>query len=219
MDKSLEMKSMLPKDVPRSNGAAHKSPTGILACCACLFPCCYPSPWTCKRCCGSCGAKVYWCCWSLCCCFLALLLTILSFVGFYGLVILPMVAKQHPFVYDTDGNKIDAHGGQIVRHEGKFYWYGEAKKGLSADGWPVGVEQGWTNPGVTCYWSDDMIQWHNAGLVFANTSVVLAEDEPGPYVIERPKVIFNEATGLSARRGGRFSPARRQPRLWSRPAG
>jgi len=91
---------------------------------------------------------------------------------------------------------VDAHGGQIVRHEGKFYWYGEAKKGLSADGWPVGVEQGWTNPGVTCYWSDDMVQWHNAGLVFANTSVALGADEPGPYVIERPKVLYNARTNL-----------------------
>ena len=30
---------------------------------------------------------------------------------------------------DTSGNPINAHGGGILYHDGKYYWYGEYKKG------------------------------------------------------------------------------------------
>lgn len=30
---------------------------------------------------------------------------------------------------DTDGNPINAHGGGILYHNGRYYWYGEYKKG------------------------------------------------------------------------------------------
>ena len=30
---------------------------------------------------------------------------------------------------DTSGNPINAHGGGILYHNGKYYWYGEYKKG------------------------------------------------------------------------------------------
>ena len=29
--------------------------------------------------------------------------------------------------YDTDGNVINAHGGGLLFHEGRYYWYGEYK--------------------------------------------------------------------------------------------
>ena len=34
--------------------------------------------------------------------------------------------------YDTNGNRIQAHGGSILYTEGKFWWYGETKPGLRA---------------------------------------------------------------------------------------
>ena len=30
---------------------------------------------------------------------------------------------------DTSGNPINAHGGGMLYHNGKYYWYGEYKKG------------------------------------------------------------------------------------------
>ena len=30
---------------------------------------------------------------------------------------------------DTDGNPINAHGAGMLFHEGKYYWFGEYKKG------------------------------------------------------------------------------------------
>lgn len=32
--------------------------------------------------------------------------------------------------YDTDGNKIDAHGGAITDRDGTFYWVGQAAESL-----------------------------------------------------------------------------------------
>lgn len=31
--------------------------------------------------------------------------------------------------YDTDGNKIDAHGGGVVKREDTFYWVGQSASG------------------------------------------------------------------------------------------
>lgn len=33
---------------------------------------------------------------------------------------------------DTSGNPINAHGGGILYHNGKYYWYGEYKKGATS---------------------------------------------------------------------------------------
>mmetsp|Transcript_18244 Transcript_18244/g.39372 ORF Transcript_18244/g.39372 Transcript_18244/m.39372 type:complete len:281 (-) Transcript_18244:161-1003(-) len=131
---------------------------------------------------------------SVCCCICPIVCAATLICIIFFNVYLPAVARAHPPLYDVDGNKIDAHGGQMLRYDGVIYWYGERRKTLSRDGFPIGVNQGWTNDGVSCYWSMDMRSWHNAGTVFSNTSVSLPPDQPGPYVIERPKVIFNAGT-------------------------
>ena len=33
---------------------------------------------------------------------------------------------------DTDGNRIQAHGGNIIHHDGKFWWFGENKEKVSS---------------------------------------------------------------------------------------
>ena len=52
---------------------------------------------------------------------------------------------------DTDGQHINAHGGNIIRHEGTWYWYGEHRpvRGFSMDA------------GVAAYSSSDLIHWKN----------------------------------------------------------
>ncbi len=88
---------------------------------------------------------------------------------------------------DTDGNVIQAHGGCIIEHNGKYYWYGENK---GADNCPgtsrVDVI------GVSCYSSDDLVNWKYEGLALKADK----DDPKSPIhpskVAERPKVIYNE---------------------------
>lgn len=70
---------------------------------------------------------------------------------------------------DSDGQHINAHGGGILRHGDVWYWYGE-NRGQGG--------------GVRVYSSPDLSTWTNEG-------VALASDDN----VERPKVIYNAATG------------------------
>ncbi len=85
---------------------------------------------------------------------------------------------------DVDGNYINAHGGNIMLHNGTYYWYGEHRpdKGFS------------TQEGINCYSSTDLKNWKCEGIVLPVSS------EPGNVIergciMERPKVVFNEKTG------------------------
>jgi hypothetical protein len=98
---------------------------------------------------------------------------------------------------DTDGRPINAHGGGILHHEGRYYWYGEHKEGPTT--LPVS-NRSWGGTrtelvGVHCYSSADLHAWKDEGLVLR---AVL--DDPGhdlhpSKVLERPKVLFNRKTG------------------------
>lgn len=86
---------------------------------------------------------------------------------------------------DTDGVHINAHGGGILYHEGKYYWFGEHK----------GERSNAALVGVTCYSSDDLYNWKNEGIALPvmendNNSVITKG-----CTIERPKVIYNKKTG------------------------
>jgi len=86
--------------------------------------------------------------------------------------------------FDTDGDIINAHGGGILYHEGKYYWFGEHK----------GERSNAALVGITCYSSSDLYTWKNEGIALPVT-----EDPESPIVrgstIERPKVIYNAKTG------------------------
>ncbi len=104
-----------------------------------------------------------------------------------------MVHKNGEMWYDVDGNPIQAHGGCIINHKGKWYWYGEHKGQDNVPGTTrVDVI------GVSCYSSNDLVNWKYEGLA-------LAADNEDPKsmihpscVLERPKVIYNEKTGKFA---------------------
>ena len=55
---------------------------------------------------------------------------------------------------DANGNLIQAHGGSVLFHEGKFYWYGENKEHTT-------VETGLWHQGVRCYSSTDLYNWQD----------------------------------------------------------
>ena len=91
--------------------------------------------------------------------------------------------------YDDGGNAIQVHGGCIIKVGSKFFWYGE-NKGIDN----VPGERRVYAIGIPCYSSENLVDWHNEG-------IVLKADENDPEsrlyyknIIERPKVIYCEKT-------------------------
>jgi beta-xylosidase len=96
---------------------------------------------------------------------------------------------------DTDGNPINAHGGGFLFHNGKYYWFGEIKKGKT---WLV-PGQTWEcyrtiAGGVSCYSSENLTDWKFEGVALAPNTSDSASDIHTSKVIERPKVVYNEKT-------------------------
>jgi len=120
---------------------------------------------------------------------LAVTMLVLTFGGICNSVAQNSVQKITSFKPgeiwpDDQGVHINAHGGGILFHKGKYYWFGEHK----------GERSNAALVGVTCYSSDDLYNWKNEGIALA-----VSDDPESPIVsgsvIERPKVIFNEKTG------------------------
>lgn len=87
---------------------------------------------------------------------------------------------------DDNGVAINAHGGGVLHHEGVYYWFGEHKV--------AGRRGNSAQVGVHVYSSTDLYNWRDEGIALA------VADDPDSMIargciIERPKVIFNAATG------------------------
>ena len=87
---------------------------------------------------------------------------------------------------DDRGVHINAHGGGVLFHGGRYYWFGEHKI--------AGAAGNIAHVGVHAYSSADLYNWKDEGIALA------VSDDPGSdivreCVIERPKVIFNPGTG------------------------
>ena len=67
---------------------------------------------------------------------------------------------------DTNGNRIQAHGGSIMYIDGVYYWYGENKEKTD------GVNGIW-HWGVKCYSSTDLYNWEDRELLFHRNQVIL----------------------------------------------
>ncbi len=85
--------------------------------------------------------------------------------------------------FDTAGDIINAHGGGVIYHNGRYYWYGEHKGEHSNEGLV----------GVTCYSSTDLYNWRNEGV-----ALEVSDNPDSPItrgcILERPKVIHNKKT-------------------------
>lgn len=93
----------------------------------------------------------------------------------------------HPDTHwlDTDGNRIESHGAGMLQSptDMRWYWYGETKK-----------TDNYNEHGVNCYSAETIAgPWTFEGEVFPQTSVN-QPDHAGPFVIERPKVLYNKET-------------------------
>ena len=85
---------------------------------------------------------------------------------------------------DRKGEHINAHGGGLLFHEGKYYWYGENRpaRGFTTE---VGVEG---------YSSSDLLNWKDEGVALAVSDEAGHDIERG-CIMERPKVVRNPKTG------------------------
>jgi beta-xylosidase len=80
---------------------------------------------------------------------------------------------------DTGGSPVHAHGGGILQAGGYFYWFGEDRHPDD------------TFRSVSVYRSPDLVRWEHRGAALRPAAAA----ELGTANIERPKVLFNEATG------------------------
>jgi hypothetical protein len=100
------------------------------------------------------------------------------------------VAAAPDYVYpdthwnDTAGNRIESHAaGMLQSPDGTWYWYGESKKTNSL-----------ADHGVNCYSAPTIAgPWTNEGQVFHQSDIHI-DDKSGPFVVERPKVLYNNVT-------------------------
>lgn len=101
-------------------------------------------------------------------------------------VIRPGFDATAPHWNDTQGNRIEAHAAGLLQAEdGSWYWYGESKKTSSL-----------ADHGVNAYRAETLAgPWTRLGQVFAQQDLPpTLNGQKGPFVLERPKVLFNEAT-------------------------
>ena len=77
---------------------------------------------------------------------------------------------------DRKGEHINAHGGGLLFHEGKYYWYGENRP---ARGFTTEV-------GVEVYSSSDLMNWEDEGVALAVSEEAGHDIERG-CIMERPR--------------------------------
>lgn len=89
---------------------------------------------------------------------------------------------------DTNGNRIQAHAGGLLYEDGRYIWYGENKE--KTDG-----KNGIWTWGIRAYESNDLINWHDCGLIIPpvldNPDSNLAPQKR----VDRPHILKNPKTG------------------------
>ena len=88
---------------------------------------------------------------------------------------------------DTDGKRIQAHGGSVMYLDGVYYWYGENKEKTT------GRDEIW-HWGVRCYSSADLYNWEDRGLIIPPELEDLSSSLHPASMMDRPHIIYNERT-------------------------
>ncbi len=90
--------------------------------------------------------------------------------------------------FDTEGKRIQAHGGAVLYEDGTYYWYGENKD--RTDG-----KNGIWTWGIRAYASKDLYNWEDLGLIIKPEF----EDETSNLYptmrVDRPHILKNPVTG------------------------
>ncbi len=88
---------------------------------------------------------------------------------------------------DTEGKRIQAHGGSVMFLDGAYYWYGENKEFTVPD------KDIW-HWGIRCYRSTDLYNWEDLGVIIPPEP----EDPDSPLhptaCMDRPHIIYNKTT-------------------------
>lgn len=88
---------------------------------------------------------------------------------------------------DTNGNRIQAHGGSLIYLDGVYYWYGENKE-------KTDKAAGIWHWGVRYYASTDLYNWEDRGLLIPPVT----DDPNSPLhptsMMDRPHIIYNART-------------------------
>ncbi len=89
---------------------------------------------------------------------------------------------------DTEGKRIQAHGGSVIPVGDTFYWVGENKEKTNG-------EDGIWHWGVRCYSSKDLYNWKDEGIIIPPEP----ENTDSPLnpraMMDRPHIVRNEKTG------------------------
>ena len=89
---------------------------------------------------------------------------------------------------DTEGKRVQAHGGSIFYEDGIYYFYGENKE------FTVRGSDIWTW-GVRAYASTDLYNWEDKGLIIEpNPEDEKSSLNPRTAMLDRPHIIYNAAT-------------------------
>ncbi|WP_189825600.1 MULTISPECIES: RICIN domain-containing protein [Streptomyces] len=107
----------------------------------------------------------------------ALLLTLLGATGTAQAA--PVTLTNATQFKDPQGNPVHAHGGGVVRADGYYYWFGENRNADNSFRY------------VSAYRSKDLKNWEFRKHVLSQAT----DPELATANIERPKVMFNKATG------------------------
>ena len=89
--------------------------------------------------------------------------------------------------FDTEGKRIQAHGGGVIWADNKFYWYGENKEKTFNN-------YGIWHWGVRLYSSDDLYNWTDEGII----CLPQPDDQDSPLhpesKMDRPHILYNGKT-------------------------
>lgn len=89
---------------------------------------------------------------------------------------------------DTEGKRIQAHGGSVCYIDGVYYFYGENKE--KTDG-----KNGIWHWGVRCYSSRDLYNWEDKGVIIPPEPEDAASSLHPTSCMDRPHIIYNKSTG------------------------
>lgn len=88
---------------------------------------------------------------------------------------------------DTEGKRIQAHGGSVMYIDGTYYWYGENKEKTT------GENNVW-HWGVRCYSSKDLYNWKDEGLIIPPEPENKDSSLHPESMMDRPHIIYNKDT-------------------------
>lgn len=88
---------------------------------------------------------------------------------------------------DTNGKRIQAHGGSVMFIDGIYYWYGENKEYTTPD-------TDYWHWGVRCYTSKDLYNWEDKGVIIPPEPDNPKSSLHPEACMDRPHIIYNART-------------------------